>query len=225
MTLTWWPLATLSDTDLYFIVGILWTDVFATWIGNLTHWTVDLFLWSRCKLPWFIESFCFEYSSALLVIMSIEKCYALYLPFNAKVVCTVKTAKWVCGITAAIYAVYNSPLLVLVSPEEAAEGYMSLECVVRQDYRPITEYSLPMLYSFIPCVVMIVVNSAIVMKLFKAKYENRQHQRTESTNQALRKAATRGTAMLLIVSFTFIILTVPTSIILYLDLDLHIYIF
>ena len=157
--------------------------------------------------------------------MSIEKCYTLYFPFKAKVVCTVKTAKWVCGITAAIYAVYNSPLLVLVSPGEAAKGYMPLECVVRQDYRPITNHSLPLLYSFIPFVVMIIVNSAIVVKLFKAKFTNSQGQGTESTNQALSKAATRGTAMSLIVSFTFIILTGPTTIILYLDLDLHIYIF
>ena len=130
-----------------------------------------------------------------------------------------------CGITAAVYAVYNSPLLVLVSPGEGAQGYMSLECVVRQDYRSITDHSLPLLYSFIPCLIMIVVNSAIVMKLFKAKCENRQHQGTESTNQALSKAATRGTAMLLIVSFTFIILTGPTAVILYLDLDIHIYVF
>ena len=225
MTLTRWTFATLSDTDSYFIAGILWTDVFASWIGNLTHWRVNLFLWAKCKLPRFIESFCFEYSSALLMIMSIEKCYALYFPFKAKVVCTVKTAKWVSGITAAIYAVFNSPLLVLVSPgeDEAAQGYMSLECVVRQDYRPITHHSFPLLYSFIPSLVMMVVNSAIVVKLFKAKCANTQRQGTESTNQALSKAAARGTAMLLIVSFTFIILTGPTAIILYFDLDLHIY--
>ena len=212
----------IKSTYSYSILGILWTDVFITWIGVLTHYGLNLFLWSKCKLLMFIDSFCFEYSSALLVIMSIEKCYALYFSFKANVVCTIKTAKWVCAITAAIYAVYNSPLLVLVSPGEGPEG---LECVVRQDYRSIADHSFPLLYSLIPFVIMIIVNSAIVMKLFKAKFANTQHQGTGSPNQALSKAATRGTAMLLIVSFTFILLTGPMATILYFDLDVNFYAF
>ena len=208
----------------YSIVGILWTDVFISWIGYLTHYRLNLFVLSKCKLLTFIGSFCFEYSSALLVIMSIEKFYALYFPFKANVVCTVRTAKWVSAITAVIYAVYNSPLLVLVSPGEVGvEGYMSLGCVVRQDYRSISEHSLPLLYSFIPFIIMIIMNSAIVLKLFKAKCSNTQHQGTVSTNQALSKAATRGIAMLLIVSFTFILLTGPMATILYFDLDINFY--
>ena len=44
-----------------------------------------------------------------------------------------------------------------------------------------------------------------------AKWKSR-YSGTQSTNQALSKSATRGTAMLLTVSFTFIILTGPLAI-------------
>ena len=132
--------------------------------------------------------------------MSIEKCFALYFPLKARVLCTVSTAKWVSGITAVIYALYNSPLLVLVSVEDV---HGSTECVVRQDYHLLNQHSFSMLYSFIPFVIIITMNSAIIVKLIKAKYSTKD---TESTNQALNKVATRGTATLLIVSFTFIIL-------------------
>ena len=55
-------------------------------------------------------------------------------------------------------------------------------------------------------------NFAIIYKFIKAKLKTTCGG-TESTNQALSKSATRGTGMLLTVSFAFIILTGPISLI------------
>ena len=55
---------------------------------------------------------------------------------------------------------------------------------------------------------MFMCNFAILYKFIKAKFQS-QNGGTESTNQALSKSATRGTAMLLTISFAFIILTGP----------------
>ena len=44
----------------------------------------------------------------LLVLMSIEKCFAVYFPLKSKSICTVKTAGWVSGIVGVILAGYNS---------------------------------------------------------------------------------------------------------------------
>ena len=63
------------------------------------------------------------------------------------------------------------------------------------------------LYSFGPLVLMLTTNIAIVFKFmtFKCKSTNE----TESTDQALTKSATRGTAMKVIVSITFLLLNTP----------------
>ena len=64
------------------------------------------------------------------------------------------------------------------------------------------------LYSYGPFSIMTFTNLAIIYKFVSVKWRNRQGN-TDSTSQAVSKSATRGTAMLLIISFTFIILTSP----------------
>ena len=59
---------------------------------------------------------------------------------------------------------------------------------------------------------MLLVNCAIVVKFMKAKCQNILKNSTESTSQALSKYATKGTAMVVTVSVTFIVLTAPVSI-------------
>ena len=56
---------------------------------------------------------------------------------------------------------------------------------------------------------MFITNFAIVFKFMRAKCNSNS---TESTNQALAKSATRGTAMVVTVSITFILLTSPTAV-------------
>ena len=56
---------------------------------------------------------------------------------------------------------------------------------------------------------MFLTNFAIVLKFMTVKCKSNS---TESTNQALTKSATRGTAMVVTVSVTFILLTAPTAV-------------
>ena len=70
---------------------------------------------------------------------------------------------------------------------------------------------VPVTYSYGPFTIMGITNCAIIYKFMMAKWKSR-YNGTQSTNQALSKSATRGTAMLLTVSFTFIILTGPLAI-------------
>ena len=56
---------------------------------------------------------------------------------------------------------------------------------------------------------MFITNFAIVFKFMSAKCKSNS---TESTNQALAKSATRGTAMVVTVPVTFLILTAPTAV-------------
>ena len=68
------------------------------------------------------------------------------------------------------------------------------------------------LYTWAPFAIMGVANIAIIYKFIRAKLASKRGG-TESTNQAMSSAAMRGTAILITVSVTFIVLTGPYSII------------
>ena len=76
------------------IVVVLWFGCFAGWIIFLTHYETHPWTWTHCKLGESLFRFGRQYSSMLLVLMSVEKCFAVYFPLKAKTLCTVKTAKW-----------------------------------------------------------------------------------------------------------------------------------
>ena len=69
------------------------------------------------------------------------------------------------------------------------------------------------IYSFGTFTIMLLVNCTIIAKFMKAKYcEHIIQNSTESTSQTLNKYASKGTAMVVTVSVTFIVLTAPVAI-------------
>ena len=143
----------------------------------------------------------------LLAAMSMEKLFALYFPLKAKSYCTVGTAKWVTGILAIVIGGLNFPLLIIVK----LDGVL---CILT-GYRGIFEIMDSMLYSFVPIVVMLLANAAIIYKLMYIKYKGISH-----TNESVSKSSTRGSVMVVTVSLAFIILTTPRAV----DNALHQYI-
>ena len=146
----------------------------------------------------------------LLVIMSFEKCFAVYFPLKSKTVCTVKTAKWVTGVFGVILAGYNIVYFFLRETQiDKKSGYMKCVYVSHSETLNMID---SILYSFGPFCLMFMTNSSIVFILLRAKCKSNQSNSTESTNQALSKVATRGTAMVVTVSLTFLILTAPNGV-------------
>ena len=145
----------------------------------------------------------------LLVLMSVEKCFVIYFPFKSKTVCTVKTAKWISGIVGVILAGYDLQYLIISRAIVGKDG--SVYCEFRVTYLNLMMFVDSALYSFLPFILMFITNIAIVFKFTGAKCKSKQINSTESTNQALVKAATRGTAMAVSVSVTFLLLTAPTA--------------
>ena len=187
---------------------VLWVGCFETWLRFLTHDRVDLRQWTDCKLHLFLFRFGRHYSSMLLVLMSFEKYFAVYFPLKSKTVCTVKTAKWSTGVLGILMAGFNLVyIVVLKSFIIKASGHHI--CVYIHKRWKILGVLDKILYSFLPLVLMFITNFAIVYKFMTAKCKSNS---AESTNQALAKAATRGTIMVVTVSITFLILTAPTAV-------------
>ena len=141
--------------------------------------------------------------------MSLEKCFAVYFPLKSKSVCTVKTAKWVTGVFGIILAGYNIVYFFLRETQiDKKSGYKKCVFVSHSETLNMID---SILYSFFPLCLMFTTNFAIAFKLLRAKFKSHPGNSTESTSQALSKAATRGTAMVVTVSVTFLILTVPNG--------------
>ena len=82
-------------------------------------------------------------------------------------------------------------------------------CIYTSDISTFRSVVSSVLYSLGPFTLMFLSNVAIILKLMRAKCERNS---TESTSQALAKSATRGTAMVITVSVTFLLLTAPTTV-------------
>ena len=115
-------------------------------------------------------------------------------------------------ITAILFVIFNAQFLYLVDIFTDFSGNGGCEYVHgNPEYlRILFSVIIAILYSFGPYVIMIIANVAIAYKFLMAKIQSRGGG-TESTNQALSKSAMKGTAMLLTVSFAFIILTGPIA--------------
>ena len=144
----------------------------------------------------------------LIILMSFEKCFAVYFPLKSKTVCTVKPAEWSTGIAGVILAGFNLQWFVVMESgiTEWSDDYI---CVKNEYYYPTLDIVDSAFYSFGPFALMSLTNFAIVLKFMTAKC---QQNLIESTNQALVKSATRGTVMVVTVSITFILLTAPTAV-------------
>ena len=147
----------------------------------------------------------------LLVLMSVEKCFAIYFPLKSKTVCTTRTAKWATGIVGVILAGYNLVYFFVVEWHFSKSSGRHI-CVSDDDYQLTLDTVDSILYSFGPFVLMFITNFAIALKFTKAKRTNTPNNSTESTNQALSEFATRGTAMVVTVSVTFLLLTAPVGV-------------
>ena len=182
------------------ITVVLWFGCFVAWVRFLTHFEIFPWAWTHCKLGAFMFRFGRHYSSMLLVLMSLEICFAVYFPLKSKSVCTVKTSKWATGIVGIILAGYDSMYFVAFDTFIKPSG--NKDCVLNKKYM-IALWSVDsVLYSFGPLALMFITNIAIVFKFMTAKCKITNE--TESTDQALGKSATRGTAMVVIVSVTFL---------------------
>ena len=137
--------------------------------------------------------------------MSIEKCFAVYFPLKSKSVCTVKTSKWATCIVGVVLVGYDS--MYFVAFETIIKPSGNKDCVLNGKYM-IALWSVDsVLYSFGPLALMLTTNIAIVFKFMTAKCKGTNE--TESTNKTLAKSANRGTAMVVIVSVTFLFLNTP----------------
>ena len=155
--------------------------------------------WFDCKLSKYLFNISYHSSSTFLVIMTVEKWFSLYFPLKARLFCTVKIAKRISLITVLVFALYNIPLLFIYETGDRNNCIINIS----EFYNMILYLIDALINAYVPFVVMIMCNTAIIVKLRSKK---------KTTGKGLSKAGKQATIMLLCVTFVFIILTFPVNI-------------
>ena len=108
--------------------GVLCTLILYNFITYLTRAKMDIFVFGKCKVGFFVMHFCVNYSSALLVI-SVEKFIALYFPLKTKTICTGPVAKRVSIVTSLIFVLSNAQFFYIIEPLTSPYGSYIQMCL------------------------------------------------------------------------------------------------
>ena len=167
-----------------------------------TDFKLDIFIWTGCGFGYFLLYFGMNSSSALLIIISVEKFFALYFPFKTKAICTVCMTRRVSFVTAVIFMGFNIQFFFITKKFEDSVGAYCYYGISWGYLSILFSRVFPTLYSYVPFSVMIVTNFAIIYKFVSVKCRNRRGD-TDSTSQALSKSTPTGTTLILTISFCF----------------------
>ena len=173
---------------------------------NLPYGAVNLPAWMNCGAYHFFFYFFAHYSSTILIIMSVEKCFVLYFPFKAKIVCTLQIARWASLISAVLLIAFEAQFFFIFESYDI--NGIEICVYSNEEYGSVMETMKSVVYSYVPFAIMGLTSFAIVIKFIMLK-RNSGH---ESTNLAVNKSATRGTVTVFLLSITFITLTGPICI-------------
>jgi len=231
-------LTVLSFTDsLVLSVGLL-----RMWLGQLLigNDVLDQWTWA-CKLVNVVGYTVSNFSVWLIVAVTVERFIAVCYPLMAPSVCSRRRSTriivavlavqltvhvhfaWTVGVHATTASTTtNNATGALALPDDSRPT----QCVASIGFQTLIEDVWPWvdaaIYSFIPFVVIMVLNAMIMHQVIVSKRDRGQLCQESSTNLTLRAShgamevtkkteSTRLTIMLLTVSFTFLITTFPMN--------------
>ena len=217
---TYFYLAVLSIADTF----VLYVGLLRMWVGELTGSDIrNLNDW-LCKLTVMLLHISSDYSVWLIIAVTVERYIAVCHPLKAFSMCNNSRAFKVVICIALLIVLTNSHFLWTIHVRELpleSNGTVS-RCVGTPEHQVLVHAVWPwvdaVIYSFLPFVVITVLNSLIINQVFKS-HRGREHLQNGSPSLAGRgrhnrysDQGSRLTVMLLTVSFSFLLTTLPMNI-------------
>ena len=211
-------LAALSIADsLVLIIGLL-----RSWIGDITH--TDIKDQSRflCKIVNVLGSSTSQYSVWLIVAVTIERYIVVCHPLRASRICNITRARRVVIFLSIVFFAINCHLLWTADLQtETYEGEIITKCEGVEEYRTLVNVTWPwidaLLYSLVPTIVIVLSNILIICQVIRATFGRDYLQNGSAMKQDTRRNPTvinvKLTVMLLTISFTFLLTTLPINIV------------
>lgn len=203
---------------------VLYTGLLRIWIGELL---IDIGIINNilCKLVVFLGYVSSDTSVWLIVAVTVERTIVVMVPFKAHSVCNTRNARICIFGLVIVFVAVNSHFLWTVELQHFRfnETVISL-CKSTHFSTELVENIWPWvdagIYSFVPFLIIIVLNSIIIRSVFVAKRE-RNLLRNKASAFAKRcrirqqgEMSKKITVMLLTVSFTFLVTTLPMNLVL-----------
>lgn len=189
----------LSD-NLVLLTAIPWRFVYV-----LTHYRINIDVFTHCHVLSVLMSFSMYYSGWLIVCITCDRLAHCFLLERARDVCTVKRAWCICGALAFIFLIASGINIFMYKTHTSGDV---THCGPRAEMTYFANYVWPILftilYSYLPSVLILCFGVPIMYKMWVSSHllpgPNQHH-----TLQSLRKA----TAIVALVCFLFVTLTVP----------------
>lgn len=204
---------------------VLYVGLLRLWIGQLIGKDVKDESDLLCKLAIFLGYVCSDISVWLIIAVTIERYIAVSYPLKASAFCQVKRARIAILLPIGTISAINFHFFwtVELSEKNYENKKVAMQCDAAPEFAFLVNDVWPWvdaaIYSFVPMVIISVLNSLIVYKVCQAnhereyllKEEQRNNRRKNKHNSA--EASKKLTVMLLAVSFTFLITTLPMNIV------------
>ncbi|XP_069114725.1 probable G-protein coupled receptor 139 [Argopecten irradians] len=211
-------LAALSIADSF----VLLIGLFRKWLGEITN--IDLQTESRllCKLIAVLAYSTSQYSVWLIVAVTIERYIVVCHPLRASYFCNIPRARKIVCLLALLFLAINIHLLWTVDLiKETYNNHVVYKCEGALSHKRLVEVVWPwidaLFYSFSPTLIIVMLNIMIIRQVIKATYgrdvlQNGSLMKAES-RRCTKDTNTKLTVMLLTISFTFLITTLPMNIV------------
>jgi len=169
---------------------------------------------ASCRVVYFLSYTSFQYSVWIIVAMTTERFFAIRYPLKFLTLGTVGKTKVVCLILLCFFMLLNCQFTWSVKIDKDGK------CIPEENYLEFHSNIVPWLdavfYSYLPFIILFTFNVLIIWSINKAhkRQKNLHGDRNarKSTSQNRNSINQRMTAMLLSVTFTFVILTAPKAV-------------
>ncbi|KAL3859749.1 hypothetical protein ACJMK2_009947 [Sinanodonta woodiana] len=204
---------------------VLYVGLLQLWIGELTDEIVNQGRW-LCKIVIFLGYVSSDASVWLIIAVTVERFIAVCFPLKAYAMCNIRKARCIIFCVICLICIINVHFFWTVDLKSVSSNdTVGRKCEASDNHKVLVEVVWPWvdaaIYSFLPFVVITILNSLIVRQVFSAKQKRHQLQyilrspksvtRTmPSRNQG--EGSKKLTCMLMSVSCTFLITTLPMNI-------------
>lgn len=202
---------TFADTMVLF-VGLL-----RLWITELTGSDFRVWNQSTCKLVNVLGSTISDFSGWLIIAVTAERFLAVCYPLRAPMVCSRRRAYAIVLALLAFHFLVNMHLFWTTHLTYTINcgGIITVRCDPAEAYSYLVREVWPwvdaFMYSFIPFVVILVLNALIIRRVLISRRQRDSHLCRGSASSA-KESSGRMSVMLLTVSFAFLVTTLPLNI-------------
>ncbi|XP_076105281.1 putative G-protein coupled receptor 139 [Mytilus galloprovincialis] len=206
-TPTFFYLAMLAIADTL----VLFVSAFKTWLRTVSGFELSHINAFSCKLTMFLVHFSIQFSAWLIVAVTIERFLAVWFPLKANSMCNLSRARFITFMTAMIFILVNIHIFwtaQLFPTKQSLDGsnFVCAAYAYENFVCRIFPWINLILYSFLPCLTLLIFNILIIICLMKTKHI--PNTMTKDDCQ-IRNTHRKLAITLIFISFAWIITTTP----------------